>query len=64
MNVDNDTGSLHQAAKSLMVLQGLFGIIPHMFGKGEAARVSIYKGNSGDSTGACMVWPVHFHQFN
>ena len=39
MNVDNDTGSLHQAANSLMVLQGLFGIIPHVFGKGEAARV-------------------------
>ena len=41
MNVDNDTGSLHQAAKSLMVLQGLFGIIPQVFGKGEAARVRI-----------------------
>ena len=39
MNVDNDTGSLHQAAKSLMVIQGLFGIIPHVFGKGEAVRV-------------------------
>lgn len=39
VNVDNDTGSLHQAAKSLMVIQGLFGIIPHVFGKGEAARL-------------------------
>ena len=33
--------SIHQAAKSLMVLQGLFGIIPQVFGKGEAARVRI-----------------------
>jgi len=39
VNVDRDTASLHQAAKSLMVLQGLFGIIPNIFGKGEAAMV-------------------------
>lgn len=37
--LEGDQTSLYHAAKGLMTLQALYGTIPHIFGKGECARV-------------------------
>lgn len=39
--LENDQTSLYHTAKGLMTLQALYGTIPHIYGKGECARVSI-----------------------
>lgn len=39
--VENDFTTLHQVANSLMTLQALYGVIPHILGKGEmSAKVT------------------------
>ena len=38
----NDPSSLFYAAKGLMTLQSLYGIIPNIYGKGDCAKVMFY----------------------
>lgn len=41
-NQDGDTTAVHQAAKSLMKLQQIYGLFPRIIGKGDSAKVGIW----------------------
>jgi len=38
-HLENDRTSLFYAAKALMTLQALYGVIPNLYGKGDCAAV-------------------------
>ncbi|GAB5593515.1 Vacuolar protein-sorting-associated protein 33 [Umbelopsis nana] len=38
LNLDGDTTAVHQAAKSLMKLQQIYGLFPRIIGKGDSAK--------------------------
>ncbi|CAO3695260.1 unnamed protein product [Umbelopsis ramanniana] len=38
LNLDGDTTAIHQAAKSLMKLQQIYGLFPRIIGKGDSAK--------------------------